>query len=296
MRKTPPARIGENQLLAALPTEEYTHLLPRLQPVHLPLKAVIEEPTEPLTHAYFPRTGMLSLIVVLEDGAGVEVATVGNEGMVGLPLFLGPAIARTRAVCQLPCEAVRLDAAAFTELVRSSDAFQRLLHQYAQTRYDQVIQTAACNRHHSAEERCARWLLLTHDRMQADQFPLTHEFLASMLDVRRSTVTVTANALQQAGFIRYNRGQVTVLDRAGLETIACECYRAIKQTYAPLLAASLVGASLPVSRELAQLIGRRAQPAGVSSSVGNAPGLIQNPAAARPERLGKRPMVPSNGG
>jgi CRP-like cAMP-binding protein len=155
--------------------------------------------------------------------------------MVGLPLFLGPAINRTRAVCQLQCEAVRLDASAFTEFVRSSDTFHRLLHQYAQTRYETVLQTAACNRHHSAEERCARWLLTTHDRVETDHFPITHEFLANILDVRRSTITLTASALQHAGFIRYSRGQVTILDRDGLETIACECYRVIGQTYGRLL-------------------------------------------------------------
>jgi CRP-like cAMP-binding protein len=230
-----PPGVEANRLLAALPVEEYRSLLPRLKSVHLPLRQVLEEAGDPVTHAYFPRTGMLSLIVVLGDGAGVEVGTVGNEGMVGLPLFLGPPVAPTRAVCQLPSDAVRLDAAAFTALVRSSDAFQRVLCQYAQMRYAQVIQTAACNRHHGAEERCARWLLLTHDRMQADEFPITHEFLASMLDVCRTTITLTASALQHAGFIRYHRGQVTILDRLGLETVACECYRTIKHTYERLL-------------------------------------------------------------
>jgi len=235
MVHTQPGGAGENRLLAALPVEEYSSLLPRLEPVDLRLMQVLGEPGEPVKHAYFPRVGMLSLIVVLEDGAGVEVTTVGNEGMVGLPLFLGPAVNRTRVVCQLPGEAVRLDASTFTEMTRSSEAFHRLLHYYAQMRYEHVLQTAACNRHHSAEERCARWLLLTHDRVQTDQFPLTHEFLANMLDVRRSTITLTATALQHAGLIRYGRGQVTVLDRDGLETIACECYRAIKQTYDRLL-------------------------------------------------------------
>jgi CRP-like cAMP-binding protein len=178
---------------------------------------------------------MLALVVMLEDGAGVEVATIGNEGMAGLPLLLASVSTRTWTVCQLPGEALRLEASAFEELVRGSGALQRLLYRYAQVRYDQMVQNAACNRHHGTKARCARWLLTTRDRVEADQFPVTHEFLSSMLDVRRSTITLTASALQKAGFIRYSRGQLTILDRRGLETIACECYRAVKQIYDRLL-------------------------------------------------------------
>jgi len=172
---------------------------------------------------------MLGLVFLLEDGAGVEVATIGNEGMVGLPLLLASASTRTWTVCQLPGEALRLEASAFGELVRGSGAFQRLLYRYVQVRYEQMVQNSACNRHHSTKARCARWLLTTQDRVQADQFPVTHELLSTMLDVRRSTISLIASALQKAGFIRYSRGQLRVLDRPGLETMACECYRAVKQ-------------------------------------------------------------------
>jgi CRP-like cAMP-binding protein len=223
--------VGENRLLAALPAGEYISLLPRLESVHLRRGQVIQEPSDSVRYAYFLRTGMLSQAVLLEDGASVEVGTVGNEGMLGLSLFHASAVARTRTVCQLPSEALRLVASAFQELIRGSDAVHYLLHRYVQARYEQLIQTAACNRHHSTKARCARWLLTTQDRAQADRFPLTHEFLSGMLDVRRATITLTANALQQEGYIRYSRGQLTILDRPGLERTACECYRTIKQIY-----------------------------------------------------------------
>jgi len=178
---------------------------------------------------------MLSLTALLEDGASVEVGTVGNEGMVGLALFLDSAIARTNTVCQLPGEALRLDAAEFVERVHGSEAFHHLLHRYAQARYAQVVQNAACNRHHGTKARFARWLLAAHDRAQDDHFPLTHEFLSNRLDVRRATITLTASALQQAGLIRYSRGHLTILDRPGLERTACECYQTVRQIYDRLL-------------------------------------------------------------
>jgi CRP-like cAMP-binding protein len=232
---TQPGVVGENRLLAALPADEYTSLLPRLELVHLPSGQAIEQPGEPVTHAYFPRTGMLVLVAQLDDGAGVGVATIGNEGMVGLPLILASASTRTWTVCKLPGEALRLEASTFEELVQGSGAFRRLLYGYVHARYDQMVQNAACNRHHSTKARCVRWLLATQDRVQADQFPLTHEFLSNMLGVRRTTISLTASALQQAGLIRYRRGQLTILDRPGLEIIACECYRTVKQIYARLL-------------------------------------------------------------
>ena len=180
MAQAQPRVASENRLLAALPADAYRQLLPRLEPVTLQLRQVIESPGDPVRHAYFPRTGLLSLVVVLADGAGVEVAMVGQEGMLGLPLLLEPPVAPTQVVCQLPCEVVRLGASAFREMVERSAAFSRLLHRYASIRYGEVIQTVACHAHHSTVQRLARWLLLTHDRMQADQFPLTHELLAHM--------------------------------------------------------------------------------------------------------------------
>lgn len=220
-----------NQLLAALPAAEYERLLPLLTPVTMRFKQVILEAHRPLTHVYFPRTGMISLLVPMDDGATVEIATVGNEGMIGLPLFLGASTAGIEAVCQIGGEVAQMEGAAFQGVARQSMVLHRVLHGYAQARFDQVIQTAACNRHHSTEERCARWLLMTQDRLVVDTFPLTHELLATILDVRRATVTLVASALQHAGFIRYARGHVTILDRPGLETRACECYQRVRETY-----------------------------------------------------------------
>jgi CRP-like cAMP-binding protein len=203
--------------------------------VHLTLKQVVQEPDEPLTHVYFPLSGMLSLLIVMEDGASVEVATVGNEGIVGLSVVLGRSISHTQTICQIAGDAMRLEVPAFREAAGMGSTLMRVLLGYAQARYDHVTQTAACNRHHSTEERCARWLLMTRDRVRGDHFPLTHEFLASILDVRRSTITLTASALQHAGLIRYRRGYVTILDRPGLEAVACECYWRIRATYDHLL-------------------------------------------------------------
>jgi CRP-like cAMP-binding protein len=220
-----------NRLLAALSEAEYQALLPDLEPVDLRLHRVLWAPDVPLTAVYFLRTGMVSLLVLMDDGATIEVAGVGNEGIVGLPLYLGATVAGTQAVVQLPGGAARMEAQTFLAAVDRSSRLRQLLLRYAQARFDQVVQTAACNRHHSTDERCARWLLMIQDRVLADTFPLTHEFLASMLDVRRVTVTETASGFQRSGLIRYARGQVTVVDRPGLEAVACECYQRIRRTY-----------------------------------------------------------------
>jgi CRP-like cAMP-binding protein len=224
-----------NRLLAALSAAEYQELLPDLEPVDLGLHEVLWAPEVPLTAVYFPRTGMISLLVIMDDGASIEVAAVGNEGIVGLPLFLGATVGGTQAVVQLPGGAARMGAQAFLAAAVDSSRLRHLLLRYTQARFDQVVQTAACNRHHSTDERCARWLLMIQDRVLAHTFPLTHEFLASMLDVRRATITEVASDFQRSGLIRYARGQITVLDRPGLEAVACECYRIVRQTYDRLL-------------------------------------------------------------
>jgi CRP-like cAMP-binding protein len=174
---------------------------------------------------------MVSLLSLLEDGSGIEVATIGTEGIVGLPLFLGASVTQTQAICEVAGTAARLAAPAFLAAVQQSPRFQQLLLQYTQARIDQVTLTSACNRHHGTEARLAHWLLTTQDRARTDRFPLTHEFLGNMLDLRRATVTEAAGALAQAGWIRYARGQVTIVDRTGLEAAACECYRRIRETY-----------------------------------------------------------------
>jgi CRP-like cAMP-binding protein len=228
------AAAGDNRLLAALPPEERRRLVPRLERVHLTVKQPLLEPQTPITHVYFPVDGVVSLVAVMADGATAEVTTVGHEGLVGLPVFLGAESSPILAVCQIAGDAWRLPAAAFRAAARRAP-LRELLHRYTQALLDELAQTAACNRLHPLEERCARWLLMTHDRVAADHFQLTQEFLASMLGVRRPTVSVVMSLLRRAGLVRYTRGAVTVVDRPGLEAAACECYGSVRRGYDRLL-------------------------------------------------------------
>jgi CRP-like cAMP-binding protein len=223
-----------NRLLAALPPTEYTQLYPQLERIRLQPKQILYTPGMPLTHVYFPEGGVVSLLVVLEDGATTEVAALGNRDMVGLPLFFGASVSQEQVVCQLACEAVRIEARALLAAAASSAALHQLLHVYAAALLRQIVQTSACNRRHSTEARLTRWLLLTQDHVGADDLPVTHEALADILGVRRATVTLAAGMLQQAGLIRYQRGSVTIVDRPGLEAVACECYGVIRAAYARL--------------------------------------------------------------
>ena len=226
---------GSNRLLASLPAAADAHLRPRLEHVTLALKQVLSEPGEPIRHVYFPTTAVVSLLTVLDGGKALETATVGNEGMVGLPLFLGADRTPGRAVCQVAGAALRLPAASFRTAVAAGGPLHERLHRYTQALFTQVSQVVACNPVHVIEARCARWLLTTHDRVGADRFPLTQEFLSQMLGVRRATVTVAAGRLQRAGLIRYRRGVATVVDRPGLEAAACECYRVVADEFRRLL-------------------------------------------------------------
>lgn len=219
----------QNRLLEALPVETFERLYPHLEPVRLSHKQVLWEPGAPIRSVYFPRNCVLSLIVVLDEDSPVEAATVGREGMAGVPVALGASSTNVKALAQVPGEAARMPAAPFREMLANDGAFAALVLRYAQALLEQTSQAVACNRRHSMDERCARWLLMTHDRVGADQFPLTHEFLAIMLGVRRASVTVAAGMLQQAGLIRYTRGRVTIVDRARLEEASCECYRVVKK-------------------------------------------------------------------
>ena len=225
----------ENRLLAALPREDYERLLAKLDMVSLAIKQIVYEPNGPIPHVYFPTSAVTSVISIMEDGVGVEVATVGNEGMVGLPLFLGAATTPLQAFCQVPGAAARLKADVFRDEIDRGSPLHGLLQRYTQALLNQIAQSAACNRVHSIDQRCARWLLMTHDRVRADQFLLTQEFLAQMLGVRRASVNTAAGMLQKAGFIRYTRGRITVTDRPGLESASCECYRIIKEDFDRLL-------------------------------------------------------------
>lgn len=219
---------SENRLLAALPKEEYERLVANMEAVFLELKHSVYEPNEPIEYVYFVKNGVVSLLNVMEDGKEVEVATVGNEGMVGLPVFLGAEKIPGRAFSQVPGDALRMKADVFKDKVTPGTRLHDLLQRYTQALFNQIAQGTACNTLHSVEERMCRWLLMTQDRVGKDDFPLTQEFLGQMLGVRRPTVSIAASILQKAGLIRYSRGGITILDREGLEDSSCECYAIIK--------------------------------------------------------------------
>jgi CRP-like cAMP-binding protein len=187
-----------------------------------------------ITEVYFPLTCVLSVVADVDDNVTVEIATVGLEGMAGLPVFLGAAASPHRCFCQVPGQALRLDAGALRRFVAGNGALHTLLHRYTHAMMIFIAQNVACNRLHSAEERTARWLAHTHDRVSADSFPLTQEFLAQMLGVRRATVSVNARILQRAGLIRYSRGRITIVDRDGLHAAACDCYDIIRRAFSQL--------------------------------------------------------------
>jgi CRP-like cAMP-binding protein len=229
------APFSENRILSVLPDLDRQRLLPHLEPVRTELKQILYAPNEAVSHIYFPLNGVVSLMTIMADGSAIEVATVGNEGMIGLPVFLGAGSMPGQALSQIPGDALRMAAEVFRTEAQSGGALQQVLQRYTQGLLNQTAQSAACNRLHAITERCARWLLMTHDRVGTDQFPLTHEFLSQMLGVRRATVTVAVGALQQAGLIRSHRGHITVLDRVGLEAASCECYRIIREEYDRLL-------------------------------------------------------------
>jgi CRP-like cAMP-binding protein len=231
--ETAPKTNGQisNRILRSLPADEYQHLLPHLEAIRLRIGQILHEPGMDMRDVYFPNHGVLSLLTVLESGETVEIATVGNEGMAELSVYLGLKISTSRLICQVPGEFLRMPAHTLLTLVPQCPAFQAGLGVYMVAMFTLVSQTSACNRLHSLEERCARWILMTHDRVDADTFPLTQEFLSSMLGVRRPSVTVAAGMLQKAGFISYTRGNMTILDREGLEASACECYGIITRLF-----------------------------------------------------------------
>jgi CRP-like cAMP-binding protein len=220
-----------NRLLARLPPDEYQRLQPRLQVVQLAFKQVLYEPQSPIDYAYFPNGGVVSALTVMEDGRGIEVATIGNEGMVGLPLLVGAKTTANRVIVQVPSDALRMAEDVLREEVCRDSPLRRLLVLYHSAFLLQVSQAVACNGLHSVHQRCCRWLLMTLDRADSDVFPMTHEFLAEMLGVRRSTVSEVLQPFQEAGLIRYSRGKCTVLDRDGLKGRSCECYRRINAEF-----------------------------------------------------------------
>lgn len=225
-----------NRLLAALPDPDRQRLLAHTEPLEMTLRQPVYEPGRPIEHVYFPIDAVLSVLAVMDNGQAVEVATVGHEGMVGVPVFLGVSTSPGLAFCQVPGVALRMPAGSFRELANGAGAVQELLQRYTYAFFTQISQGAACNRLHSVDQRLARWLLITQDRTGGkDQFLLTQEFMAQMLGVRRATVTEAAGRLAQAGLIGYRRGIVTVLDRPGLEAASCECYRIISDEHTRLI-------------------------------------------------------------
>jgi CRP-like cAMP-binding protein len=230
----------ENQILGALSDDEYERLLPSLEPMDLPARQVLWQPDATIHSLFFPRTCVVSLLTPLADDQPVEAATIGREGVAGTAVVLGARATSVQALVQVPGTAARLDAARFVSGLQYGDgALFPLLLRCAQALQEQTAQTVACNQRHAIVERCARWLLMTQDRVGTNQFPLTQEFLAVMLGVRRASITVAAGMLQQAGLIQYSRGRITVLDRAGLERASCECYSVVRRRYDQLFGISV---------------------------------------------------------
>ncbi|OOG58695.1 Crp/Fnr family transcriptional regulator [Polaromonas sp. C04] len=222
---------NQNHLLAALPTEEFDSLAAHLELVPLPLGAMLYEPGRQLQYAYFPTTSIVSLHYVLASGASAETAGVGNEGMVGISLFMGGDTTPSSAVVCIAGHAYRLERRKLLQEFNRGGSLQRLLLRYTQALIAQMCQTAACNRHHSVEQQLCRWLLAVLDRVPSHELVVTQELIANMLGVRREGITEAAGKLQRAGLIRYRRGHIAVLDRIGLERRACECYAVIKKEW-----------------------------------------------------------------
>jgi CRP-like cAMP-binding protein len=241
---TPPMRPGipvnnpspsQNHLLAQLPPAERGRWWPQLEYFDLPLGQVVYEAGSTLSHVYFPTTAIVSLLYVMESGASAEIAVVGNEGIIGISLFMGGESTPSRAVVQSAGSAFRLKAQLMKDEFDKAGPVLHLLLRYTQALITQMSQTAVCNRHHSLDQQLCRWLLLSLDRLQGNELVMTQELIANMLGVRREGVTEGALKLQKAGLIRYARGHITVLDREGLETRSCECYAVVKKEYGRLL-------------------------------------------------------------
>lgn len=226
-----------NRLLALLPANDYARLHPHLEPVALKYRQSLYQANKPIGFVYFIETGVGSLVNTMANGDAAEVGTIGNEGIVGLPLVLDDERAPTSVYIQVPGAGLRMKASLFKREMARSASLRTVMHRYTHAFFNQVAQSAACNQFHSLEQRCSRWLLMTHDRMGMDSFLLTQEFLAMMLGVQRTGVTAAAGALQRSGIISYSRGNVVINDRRGLERRSCECYGISKLEFDRLLGA-----------------------------------------------------------
>jgi CRP-like cAMP-binding protein len=240
-----------NRLLAALPAEVFERLLPDLERASMPLGKVIYESGIELKHVYFPTPGcIVSMLYVMADGSSAEIAVVGDEGMVGIALFMGGGTTPSRALVQSAGQAFQLDAKALKKEFDRHGKLQELLLRYTQALITQMSQTAVCNRHHSVEQQLCRWLLLSLDRLSSNELTMTQELIANMLGVRREGVTEAARKLQARELIRYSRGRITVLDRPGLEARVCECYAVVKKEYDRLLPDKKTAGSAPARPQL----------------------------------------------
>ncbi|WMT77158.1 Crp/Fnr family transcriptional regulator [Bradyrhizobium sp. Ash2021] len=230
-----PTQSYRNRLLQLLPRSDFDALRPHLKAVTLEYRQPLFEANQPLRSVYFPVTGVASLVNTMADGSASEVGTIGNEGIVGLPILLGDELTPMSAYVQVPGAGLHLRAEILRSALQHSAGMRTVMLHYAHAFFDQVAQSAACNHFHPIEQRCCRWLLMTHDRVQSDQFLLTQEFLGMMLGVQRTGVTLAARKLKGDGLIDYHRGQVSILDRKKLEGRACECYAVSKREFDRLL-------------------------------------------------------------
>jgi len=230
-----PTNTTNNYLLAHLPGKEQARILQHCELVELVFAEVLCEPEQPYKHVYFPLTSFISLMEIVDAHPPLEMSLIGNEGMVGVTMVLGIQEIPLRAVVQGPGTAWKIPVQQFRRVLRENASLLRILNRYLYVTIAQLSQTAACTHFHEVEARLARWLLMTHDRAHADYFHLTHQYLADMLGVQRSAVTIAAGVLQQRKFISYTRGEISILDRKGLEGVSCECYAAVNEDYARLL-------------------------------------------------------------
>lgn len=228
-----------NLLLSHLPEEEYQMLRPYLEYVPTPARSILFERGKQIRHVYFPLSGGHSVLAVMEDGAAVEVGTIGFEGMSTVDVLTGSTHATETTICQIPGDSLRIPLEIFNERLGKAPELRRLAYRFLQAYLCQVSQSVACNRLHSTEERFARWILISHDRVKGDTFQLTQEFLADMLGVHRPSVTLIARSFQQAGLLTYRRGVITILDRDGIEESCCECYRAVRNQFEKALGTSV---------------------------------------------------------
>lgn len=225
----------QNRILAALPAEESGVIVAKSLRVALESRQILYEPGQTIHDVYFPNSGVVSWLAEIESGARVEVATIGIEGLVGFRALLDADTSPARVMVQVPGQGLRIGAADLKAMMSPGSSLMQIVHRYVNAFLTQVTQSVACNTFHSVQKRFCRWLLMTHDRVQSDHFPLTHELMAQMLGVRRASVSEAAQKLQTAGLIHYVHGKVTVLDRAGLEAASCGCYRTVKLDYDELL-------------------------------------------------------------